>query len=293
VVVVTRACLVAVAVAACAPALDDDTAIVSGPRLLAARAEPAEVAPGDTVAASALWVDPAGEPPPLDWAFCTARKAFSEPGPVAAACLVEASPALLAFGTGDTATGAVPANACRQFGPDAPDPVPGETAGRPVDPDGTGGFYQPIRLRAGDDYVLDEVRIRCGLPGATPAQAAEFRAGYVANANPEIASMIAPATAAPGETVALELHWTAAESYLWFDPVSRSLAPRREGMRVSWFATAGDFASGRGGRREDELETYATGAWTAPASPGDVQLWAVLRDDRGGAAWTAFAIAVR
>ncbi|MCW5807861.1 MAG: hypothetical protein KIT31_36245, partial [Deltaproteobacteria bacterium] len=226
-------------------------------------------------------------------------------------CLADEAPELVPFGTGEVATGAVPPTACRQFGPDAPDPVPGEAPGRPVDPDGTGGFYQPVRVRAGDEHALDQVRIRCGLPGATPAQAAELRAGYTPNANPEIAAMLvggvdvvaaaAPVAADAGRTVELALRWPACEAapcggsepYLWFDPVSRTIARRREAMRVSWFATAGAFATGHGGRREDELATDATGAWTAPLEPGDVQLWAVLRDDRGGTAWIAFAITVR
>jgi hypothetical protein len=312
-----------VAVAACAPELDDTTSLVSEPRLLAARNEPAEVAPGVAVAASALWVDPTGTltEAPLDWAFCTTRKGFTEPGPVASACLVAASDELIAFGNGATATGAVPAIACRQFGPDAPDPVPGEAAGRPADPDGTGGFYQPIRVRVdapSEAYVLGEVRLRCGLPDATPAQSSEFRESYIANANPTITSLqrtdgasplvaletdpAAVAIVAAGETIELAAHWPAcddapcggSEPYLWFDPQRRQLSSRREAMRASWFATDGAFETARTGRTEAEADTpFTTAVWTAPAQPGSTQLWIVLRDDRGGTTWASLRFDVR
>lgn len=285
---------------ACAPDLVDDTSLVVEPRLLGARVEPPEVAPGEEVATTALWVDPSGTlaDAPLEWAFCVARKRLGEPGTVASSCLVEASPDLAVFGEGIDAAGTVPTIGCRQFGPDAPEPAPGESAGRPADPDATGGFYQPIRVRAAEPelhFVLGQVRLRCGLPGATSAQAMEFRAGYVPNQNPTIDALEAPAVVHPGETVELVVRWPAcdappcggSEPYLWFDPVSRTLADRREAMRVSWFATAGTFASGHSGREEREADQpFATGAWTAPATPGEVNLWVVLRDDRGGVAWT-------
>lgn len=295
------------ACAACAPDLDDTTSLVDAPRLLATRGEPAEVAPGATIATTALWATPTGTlaDAPLQWAFCSARKTFSEPGPVAAACLVEASDDLVVFGTGASANGAVPANACRQFGPDAPDPLPGEPAGRPADPDGTGGFYQPVRVRAtapDEAYVLGQLRIRCGLPGATAAQAAEFRTSYVANTNPSIAELIASPVVHPGDTVDLAVHWPhcetapceGSEPYVWFDPVARQLTRRREAMRVSWFATAGSFATGHTGRAESEADqAFANNQWSAPSTAGEVHLWAVLRDDRGGVTWTALRIAVQ
>lgn len=306
--------LLYVACAACAPDLPDDRSLVDEPRLLAARIEPPEVAPGEEVTTSALWVDPTGTlaDAPLEWAFCTARKRLSEPGTVASACLVDASPDLAVFGAGLAATGIAPSSGCRQFGPDSPEPAPGETAGRPADPDGTGGFYQPIRVRVAEPephFALGQLRLRCGLPGATSTQAAEFRAGYVANTNPTIASVergdgrpivmfetdpTATTHVAPGEVVELTVRWPAcdgppcggSEPYLWFDPSTRQLAVRREAMRVSWFATGGRFANGHTGRSESEADQpFALGAWSAPATQGDFHLWFVLRDDRGGVAW--------
>ena len=306
--------------AACAPELPDETSIVTTPRLLGVQLEPPEVAPQTAVATRALWVDADGviADAPLAWAFCTARKGLTEPGPIASACLAETSDQLVPFGDGTTATGNVPPTACRQFGPDAPDPLPGEPAGRPVDPDSTGGFYQPIRVRASDpieSYILGEVRITCGLPSATPAQSMEFRERYVRNANPTIEAMVgtdgaalvtsetdasASSQVAAGSSIDLAAHWPAcasapcggSEPYAWFDPRARVLVERREAMRVSWFASGGAFARGHSGRTEDDVATFATTTWTAPTTPGSHYVWIVLRDDRGGTTWATVRFAV-
>jgi hypothetical protein len=66
--------------------------------------------------------------------------------------------------------------------------------GRPVDPDPTGGYYQPVELIApsprGPVLGIEEARIGCGLPlGASPDVAAAFASRYHVNANPAIASL--------------------------------------------------------------------------------------------------------
>jgi hypothetical protein len=301
------------ALAACTPELVDDSAIVRAPRLLAARSEPAESAPGSVVTTTALWAGPDGPiaNPPLDWGFCVVRKAFTDPGSVAPGCLTVDSPDVVAFGRGATATGTLPA-----FGPDRPDPLPGEAAGRPADPDGTGGYYQPVRVLDDDAAAsLVSIRIRCGLPDATPDQAMELLRDYIPNANPEITSVtidertleplerdaIATFAVTRGETVDLALHWPTcaeapcggAEPYLWFDPAARTLTSRHEAMRVSWFATDGAFETSHSGRSESEATLgETTDRWSAPEAVGPVTLWVVLRDDRGGTTWATFHIDV-
>lgn len=83
------------------------------------------------------------------------------------------------------------------------------------------------------------------------------------------------------------------EPYVAFDLGSRAVVDRREGMRVSWYATAGSFEHDRSGRTEDEASVpYADNAWTAPDHAGDVRVWVVLRDDRGGVDWGSYLIRV-
>jgi hypothetical protein len=324
--VVTRVLALPIALAlvtGCTPAFDDRPSRVDGPRVLAIASVPAEGAPGDEVDLRALYVDEGGDRGggELGWAFCVERKPLTELGPVSTGCLRASAPAttLVPLGDGLEVSGALPADGCRQFGPDRPEPVAGEPVGRPVDPDPSGGYYQPVRVRVAADgtegYATGATRIACGLGGATPEVAADFTRRYRANANPAIDALAldgAPltadddgqpaATVAPGAEVTLEARWAAcpealvecagAEQYLYFDPATRGLAVRREAIRVSWFATGGAFDADRTGRSGDERETASENRWRAPEEPGTVLIWAVIRDDRGGAGWRRYRVAV-
>ena len=98
-----------------------------------------------------------------------------------------------------------------------------------------------------------------------------------------------------GAKVMLRASWpeAAAERYVVYDLASRALAERRETLRASWFATAGTFENDRTGRAEDERETFTDNEWTAPSEPRTVHLFVVLRDARGGVAFTTQTLVVR
>jgi len=206
--------------AGCVPELAADLSRVDAARVLAVRAEPAEAGPGEVVALTALVADAAGtvEEAPLTWALCMARRPLAELGPVARACLADEGDDLQALGTGSTVMAEVPSDVCRLFGPEPPAASDGQPAGRPVDPDPSGGYYQPIRVRAEDDgLTLVQLRVACGLAGATQQQAAEFRRRYQANLAPRVAELgrvDGPALAEDealvanaGEAVALRVGW--------------------------------------------------------------------------------------
>ncbi len=281
------------------------------------RSEPAEAAPNGKVAYSALVAAPGGEVSgaSIDWAFCTMPKPLADLGDVAVPCFVLAADYLVPLGVGPAAAGKIPGNACHQFGPDGPESAPGQPPGRPVDPDGTGGYYQPVRLiwPNGGDYLLAAgvTRLGCGLAGATTETLAAFKTAYVPNTNPSISRLTAAAAlvhpdknlnpggvlgAAVGRGKSLELHvfWptcdtppcAGAEPYAFYDPAARALGTRREAMLASWFATGGTFASDRTGPSESGLD--AANTWIAPDDAGDVTMWIVLRDDRGGSAWQRY-----
>jgi len=302
--------------AACRPELDDDVARVDGPRVLAVRIEPPEAKPGDAVTIRAIYTDGAlTADAPLAYAFCAARRGLAEPSAIAESCLAGDTGARLTLGTGAEARGVIPADACRLFGPERPVGKPGEPAGRPVDPDGTGGYYQPgiVSAPAADETFFD-VRVRCGLAGATQAAVADFEARYRANTNPEIAEVAivrggafehvaegAELTAEAGETLRLRVTWPdctgdaacgGAERYVAYDPGSRVVNDRREAMRVSWLATAGRFEHPRTGRAEDELAHDSENGWRAPSDAGQTAMWIVLRDARGGTAFRALRVRV-
>lgn len=300
----------ALAAAGCKPDLGAPTSLVIGPRILAVRGQPAEAPPGDMVAYDALAVNADGRiaASPLTWSQCHDPKPPAETNAVNRACLDEPDDA----GPAPTFSAPMPAAACMQFGPITPVPpplTPDEIAAgkmqppplRPRDPDITGGFYQPVRVALTADqgsataFALE--RIKCNLANVPIEATRVYNATYTINQNPTIAALTldpdgaaaallggAPAMIAAGATVTLEAAWPAeaAESYPAWDVVGRALATRREALRVSWFATAGEFAHDRTGRAEDDPASTTRNTWTAPAAAGTVHLWIVLRDSRGG-----------
>lgn len=309
----TSVLAVALAASACRNDFSLTLSRVTGPRLLAVRAEPAEVAPGSRSALTALWVDERGDAltTGIEWWFCNERKPLRELGPVSPRCAA-GDAALEPIGLGLAVNGAVPADACRLFGPDVPESTAEEPAGRPVDPDPTGGYYQPLRIATGAGPAVDRLRLACGLAGATLEQLVSYRARYRMNVNPTIASLrvidgpeLAPRERGAnrvrrGERLALRVAWptcseascAGAEPYVALDPATRTLADRREAMRVSWFATGGDFGDERTGRQEGDTTTTSDNVWTAPDQSGTVTMWLVLRDSRGGAGWATYAVTV-
>ena len=228
---ITQGSLVSFALAmlatGCLPDVDVDESIVRSPRILAVRSIPAEAAPGDTVTLEALYVGPDGtiSAGVLDWARCDARRPLAELGPISPACLAWEDPLLVTQGLGARVEATISREACRLFGPDPPPAQPGEPAGRIVDPDPTGGYYQPFRVVEPDDdaIVLSEVRLVCGIAGTTQAQASELRQRRRVNDAPRIDTLFAqledgtdvlldettPLVVRVGETITLEAGWPA------------------------------------------------------------------------------------
>lgn len=276
-----------VGLAACKPDFGDRASLVTETQILAVRAEPAEAKPGEAVTYSALVVSSDGslQNTPIDWAFCATPKLLTENDIVSAECLRDGVRAV--SGAAPSVQVQLPADGCALFGPEIP---PGDY--RPRDPDSTGGYFQPMRASLGGAVAFGMTRISCNLANAPADAALDFKNRYVANKNPKLATPTAtvdgaPAIVdriAPGARVRLHVEWTPtdAESYVAFDPATQSVVTRRESMRVSWFATAGAFDSDRTGRAESELESFTENGWQAPARPGKVHLWLVLRDSRGG-----------
>jgi hypothetical protein len=310
---------------ACAPTFDDETAIVTTPRLLAVRSVPAEAAMGDSFAMTALYVGPTGpaNAASLDWAECLLQTPTNQPGPVNPACFVATSSALVALGNGSSASADVPQTACELFGPDAPPPGPGQPSPRPAAPDATGGFYLPVRIEtAPDAWSVAAERITCAPSGVAQDVFTAFTTGYIPNENPAVASLSGVASggrgpvllsadgvggsafvARPGQSLSLTAAWAAcpsspgrcsgAETYLTIDPAEHTLVTQRESMVASWYATAGAFSVDRSGRAQDDPATTAANEWMAPSTAGPVHLWIVLRDARGGVGWASYTIAVQ
>jgi hypothetical protein len=213
---------------ACKPNLDETVSLITQTRVLGVQATPAEGAPSASVTFTALVVDENGPvaSPSITWDFCNARNPLANLGPVSPECLQPGDANLVALGSGPTASGLIPAIACRQFGPEVPEVTGNETPGRPVDPDATGGYYQPVSLfvptSSGVTSALYGTRISCGLAEGSSDVANDYLARYHLNVNPAVASLVivnaggaplatdpggASNTVAVGQSVDLEVAW--------------------------------------------------------------------------------------
>jgi hypothetical protein len=317
---------VALSAAACVPSFDDNLSLIEQPQVLAVQAEPAEAAPGESVQLRALVAraDSNAQAPVLVWGLCLARKPLTELGPVNTVCIqapAAAPDSIIALGSGVSVQATLPTDACRLFGPSLPEPMNGEPAGRPVDPDPTGGYYQPVTVTLKSDSVttLGAVRIFCPPAGLDLDQAAAFNSNYRRNENPVLTSInivddggivralptsSAPALSVrPGQVVEFQTEWaacsdadscTGAETFVTFNADTRQLDTKHESLRVSWYASAGTFAHFVTGRDEGEFAlTNTSNTWTAPQAAADAQIWLVLRDSRGGQSFRSFAVSVQ
>ena len=175
----------------CVPDIEDRVSIISAPRVIALRSDPPEAAQGERVQVTAAIAAPDGSQPEVDFALCLDRKPLTELGPVSAECLVspeEVPDVVTPLERGESTPLGVPPNACTLFGPERPNPKPGEPAPRPVDPDQSGGFHQPVLAWLEDEVTLGSVRLSCPLSGASRDVTIEFNQRYRRNENPGISS---------------------------------------------------------------------------------------------------------
>jgi hypothetical protein len=278
----------------CAPNFPEEGTLITTPQLIAAIAEPAEARPRQEVHLRVIGA-PGNAHGSLDYDFCTTPANVGDPRPVAEACLTETGVPLVADGL--TADGTVPADACARFGPDPP---PGNY--RPRDPDATGGFYQPIRIRAFGNDNIESLRILCALPDAPADLARELADRYVPNQNPPPPTLerlgargwesFDEVDADASVTLRASFGTDSRELYVLLPPQGGALEERTEGMSVSWFSTAGHFAEAVTGRAEDEAGENTTNQFATPPA-GPLTIWVVLRDSRGGSSFLQRSISAR
>lgn len=298
---------------ACQPDLGEPSSLVQSPRILAVRSQPAEAAPGADVTLTLLLATASGETTAteVDWAFCATPKPPVDNNVISDACLGDAVRGIAGRAAQVSAT--LPADACALFGPQLPPTPAGQPPARPRDPDGGGGYYQPVRARplawsgqrgqsgADGGRGIGLLRILCGLAGASAQLAAAYRDQYQANRNPQLAGARVTRgdqelslNALPiGQTLQLHVAWNAdaAERFPVLDSASQRLVEQTESLQVAWFANAGRFALAHTVAGDGKAESV--NEWTAPLQPGPVTVWIVLRDSRGGVDWLALALSIQ
>lgn len=294
----------------CTPPFEDRPWRVDEDRILAIAATPAEARPGATVELQALVVGPEGPlAPALAWSACTQPRTARERTGVTESCARGEDLEPL------TAPARLLDDACARFGPNLP-PTEGDAPPRrPADPDPSGGYYLPVRaeVSAGPLHSFGFVRLRCDLAGVTRAIFDQFEARYRPNLAPplerlELLEGDAPRPLGqgrlrvdPGSTVDLQLVLgpDASEATVVVDIESGQIRDRREALTVRWYVTDGELDRGEQTRSGEELDEDGedgarfTVSWRAPDQGSEVYGWAVVLDDRGGTAWTAFALDVR
>jgi hypothetical protein len=300
------------ALATCKPDVGQPAYLVTDYALLAVRAEPAEVKPGATVTYSFLLASPNGTVQDTEamWNVCLIPKPPSESNAVSSAC--SGFPDAGAVTVASTFTTPVPSKVCQLFGPIAPPVMADKPPVRPRDPDSTGGYYLPVQvqvpgLATGMLSGFAFERIMCSLANAPSNVIAEYNKQYQANNDPVIdhadlvdASLgrlpldFGPLSVAAGSSFTIEAAFAAdsAEIFPIFDRASESLVDQQESLSMSWFVTGGTLEHDRTGIAAGKVATTTSNLWKSPTQPGEVYLWLVLRDSRGGTTYRSYQMLV-
>jgi hypothetical protein len=252
------------ACAGCEPDTDLPRTFIDGPRVLAIRAEPPAVPPGGSTVVTALVVGTGAETPAVSWTRC--RRA-PRPGEAINPGCVDTAQAdyLEPIGDGTTITTTMPDVMASDLG----------------QPDASGGVYLTLvaRVTVAGQTLIATYRLRLQSDGE-------------GNQNPVLTGLLlvdAAGTATPLEAAAplavragdrLTLRVAVADGSVQTYPPPLGGAPVAELLRTSWFSTAGTFTAERseGPQASTTLELDAR----LPAPGNAIQLFAVIRDDRGG-----------
>lgn len=181
---------------ACEPTFDDRNSEVLERRVLGVRVTPAQAKPGQDVTLGALVVEPSGTLRNfrLNWAFCNAAKPVAETNDVNAACLASSGEQFEELGDGASVAAKLPKGGCSLFGPDVPPSMAGQAPGRPVDPDSTGSYYQPLRVIARNGAApivsIAQAGLTCSFPALTGAQLLEYQKRARSNEHPELTGVL-------------------------------------------------------------------------------------------------------
>jgi hypothetical protein len=195
--------LFALAAHGCKPADEGRASMLDEPRILAVRATPAESEPNGAVSIEILRAGPTGRlsASEVTLDLCIARKPIAAPGIVAEACLESGpSDSLVPIAGADPIQATLSEHACALFGP-KPASASNDEALRPVDPDTTGGYYQPLRASDDGEISIVPLRISCGLTGTTQEVSIEYNRRYLPNENPAITRALMRRGEHPVETL--------------------------------------------------------------------------------------------
>jgi hypothetical protein len=292
-----------------------DQSYVTGLRILAIKAEPPEVAQGQSTTLTALAVDTMGRQVTVNWAYCEAYLPYQQDFNTDCVTNMTAS-YITPFGNGNSAMMVMPTV------------PPNNDMGMSVlgNPDQSGGVYLPVRAiaTAGSDSVTAVYHLRVNMnggmganqnpvlsglykttPGAgTPTDGGQMDGGTFSVGTEQVTAIDpgTPLVVHSGDKLTLRALFTAASAEKYTSPGrptdGGTSMPRMstERLDTSLFSTAGTLRAGdptdggtsgmggfmggfMGGSSGDSTLTLDN---NLPSPGGTIDVWAVGRDNRGG-----------
>jgi hypothetical protein len=245
--------------------------LVDGLRLLVAKAEPPEAAPGDSVQFTAYAVDTQQRSIAIEWAACVAPP---DPGMgmINTDCLTtDMSTTLIALGNGNMITAKIPTVPPRALLP----------------PDITGGQYLPIRLKVTAQSADDSSVYRLRLAGtmAPNRNPTLLSIDVITESNGQVSGRAQlpadkPYVVHAQQKLILRAEFTSdsAEHYVVLnsDGTTRQVV---ETLTAQWYATGGSLDNETSGADVDE---GFTADQHLPPAGSVIDLWVAGHDERGG-----------
>ena len=259
--------VLAFAAGGCEPDEELPRTFIDGPRVLAIKAEPPAVPPGGSTVVTALIVGTGGETPTVSWARC---RLPPRPGEAINPDCVDTAQAATLEPIGDGAT----------ITTTMPDDVTASALGQP---DASGGVYLTLvaRVTVAGETLVATYRLRFQAPGDVNVNQNPVLTGLLLVDAGGVATPIdaaAPSTVEAGDRLTLQV--AVADASVQTYPPPLGGVGVAEVLRTSWFSTAGTFteerSEGPAAMTVLELNTLLPPAGSA------IDLYAVIRDDRGG-----------
>ena len=256
---------VALACGGCKPDNELPRTYINGPQVLAIKADPPSVPAGGSTVVTALIAGTGGEAPSVSWVRC--RRA-PRPGEAINPDCVDTAQAdyLEPIGDGTTITTTMPDDA---------------TAAALGQPDATGSVYLTLvaRVTVAGQTLIATYRLRLQSNGD-------------GNGNPVLTGLLvvdaagvatpleeaAPPTVHAGDRLTLQVAVADGSVETYSPPLGG--APVPEMLRTSWFSTAGKFSNERSEGPQASTVLELDALLPQPGNP--IDLFAVIRDDRGG-----------
>jgi hypothetical protein len=229
-----------------------DAGLITSLRVLGVQAEPPEADPGERVNLTAWVVDPRGGSIDVTWSACL----LPSNGLANNDCTSGSDAGLMALGRGITLSITVPAVSRAMLGP----------------PDGTDGVYLPLVMHASANGDSVDAVYRLRIHGDQPP-----------NLNPQFASI----TNLPidgtfrdvhkGEVWPMIAHYTDDSNQRY--AITGQMKSVYEELTTQWFASAGTFPNSPVGGTGVQALTIDR---ALPSPGGNIDVWVVGHDDRGG-----------